>query len=84
MSKKENSTLLMICGALVSLVIFLAIALAFLGIILFLFVKLPAEPMIGLFAISLMVAIFVSFFLSLFIYQKVLKWFMAKFNKEGK
>ena len=38
MSKKENSTLFMICGALVSLVIFLAIALAFLGIILFLFV----------------------------------------------
>ena len=46
--------------------------------------ELPAEPMIGLFAISLMVAIFVSFFLSLFIYQKVLKWFMAKFNKEDK
>ena len=67
MTKKGNSFLFIICGTLLSIVLFLAIAFTLLVISAFLFIKLPAEPMVNAFSISLMVAIIVALFLGMFL-----------------
>ena len=84
MTKKGNSFLFIICGTLLSIVLFLAIAFTLLVISAFLFIKLPAEPMVNAFSISLMIAIIVALFLGMFLYQKIVQWALVKFNLEDK
>jgi membrane protein YdbS with pleckstrin-like domain len=64
--------------------LFLVIAFTLLVISGFLFIKLPTEPMINAFAISLMFIVVVALFLGMFLYQKIVQWVMVKFNLEDK
>lgn len=84
MTKKGNSILFIICGTILSIVLFFAIA----GILLILcgliFIKLPAEPMISAFTISLMFVVVLSMFLGMLLYQKIVQWAFNKFNLEDK
>lgn len=84
MTKKGNSILFIFCGTLLSILLFLLIAFTLLVISGFLFIKLPTEPMINAFAISLMFIVVVALFLGMFLYQKIVQWVMVKFNLEDK
>ena len=84
MTKKGNSILFIVCGTLVSVLLFLVIASILLVISGFVFIKLPSEPMITAFALSLMVIIVVALFLGMFLYQKIVQWAFQKYNLEDK
>ena len=71
MNKKVNSFIFVICGTLLSIVLFLALAAIFLVTFGFFFLKLPAEPMVTAFSISLMFSIIAALFLNMLIYQKI-------------
>lgn len=84
MNKKVNSFIFVICGTLLSIVLFLALAAIFLVTFGFFFLKLPAEPMVTAFSISLMFSIIAALFLNMLIYQKIVQWVIVKFNLEDK
>ena len=84
MTKKGNSIVFIICGTLLSIVLFLAIGFVLLVISALLFIKLPAEPMVNAFSISLMISIIAALFLGMFLYQKIVQWVLVKFNLEDK
>ena len=84
MTKKGNSIVFILCGTLLSIVIFFAIAGILLYLAGFLFIKLPAEPNVNGFAISLMFIIVLALFLGILLYQKIVQWAFNKYNLEDK
>jgi membrane protein YdbS with pleckstrin-like domain len=84
MTKKGDSIVFILCGTVLSILLFLAIGGGLLFLAGFLFIKLPAEPNVNGFAISLMFIIVLALFLGMFLYQKIVQWAFNKFNLEDK
>lgn len=80
--KTANSILFIICGTLVSILLFFVLAIALFALcylICFIWLKSPDA-----FLIACMISVIAALFLGMLIYQKLVVWVITKFHLEDK